>query len=249
MAGEGTVLLDEIGTMPLPLQAKLLGVLEDRRFRRVGSEVERQAAARVIAATNTDLDREGAAGRFRQDLFFRLNVIRNDVPPLRAHLDDLPELCAHLLESIAGRPRALARGEIERLALYDWPGNVRELRNLLERAAILNLEGELTPSRLLHATPVAAGKSKLAPGAIPTLVDGERQHIERTLAQTGFNLSQTARALGISLSTLKRKVKKLGQRSSAIGHRLRLNHPALSDQTLPTSPSRDTTHAFADTCL
>lgn len=211
MAADGTVLLDEVGTMPLALQAKLLGVLEDRRFRRVGSEVERVASARVIAATNTDLDAARAAGRFRQDLFFRLDVIRIDVPPLRAHREDIPELCAHLLGTIAAAPRTLAPGEAERLAAYDWPGNVRELRNVLERAVILEPHGPLAPSRLLGPAP--SGETSAVPDSlITTLEEVERRHIEATLRRLDFNLSRTARALGISLSTLKRRARALGLR-------------------------------------
>lgn len=212
MAADGTVLLDEIGTMPLALQAKLLGVLEDRRFRRVGSEVERVASARVVAATNADLEAARAAGRFRQDLFFRLNVIRIDVPPLRAHLEDIPELCAHLLGTIAGSSRPLAPGEAERLAAYGWPGNVRELRNLLERAVILEPEGPLAPSRLLVGSAPSGSEASGPAGPVLSLEEVERRHLELTLRQLGFNLSQTARALGISLSTLKRKVRELGLR-------------------------------------
>lgn len=208
MAGKGTVLLDEIGTMSLPLQAKLLGVLEDRRFRRVGSEVERSAGARVIAATNAKLEEALGEGRFRHDLFFRLNVIRIDVPPLREHREDLPDLCAHLLEGLGSGSRALAPGELERLAEYSWPGNVRELRNLLERAAILQPHGPLVLSPLLqgpgHAGP---GEGAVAEDVLRSLEEVEERHIQQTLARLGGNLSQSAQSLGISLSTLKRRVR------------------------------------------
>ncbi len=210
MASDGTVLLDEVGTMPLTLQAKLLGVLEDRRFRRVGSEVERVVSARIMAATNIDLEAALAAGQFRQDLYFRLNVIRIDVPPLRAHREDIPELCAHLVQAIAGAPRPLAPGETDRLAAYDWPGNVRELRNLLERALILDPDGPLSPSRQLFPVPVRQDRPVPRVGSIPTLEEVERRHIEATLRELEFNFSRTARALGISLSTLKRRVRQLG---------------------------------------
>ena len=210
MAGEGSVLLDEIGAMPLALQAKLLGVLEDRRLRRVGSEVERPVAARVIAATNTELDRAMAAGHFRQDLFFRLNVMTILIPPLRDHLDDLPELCSRLVEDVCGAPRPLATGEIERLSAYDWPGNVRELRNLIERAAILGGTAPLAPSNLLGRPEVPAPAAPGKGTELPTLEEVERQHLDRVLRQLGGNLSQTARAVGISLSTLKRKIRQYG---------------------------------------
>lgn len=208
MAAGGTVLLDEIGTMPLPLQAKLLGVLEDGRFRRVGSEVERRVEARVIAATNADLEAELEEGRFRRDLYFRLNVIRIDVPPLREHREDLRELCEYLLEGIAGSSRCLAQGELERFADYPWPGNVRELRNVLERAAILEPSGALRPSRLLQWSDggVHAPESP-ATGDLAPLEEVERRHIQRVLTSLDGNLSRTARVLGVSLSTLKRKVR------------------------------------------
>ena len=213
MAGRGTVLLDEVGTMPLPLQAKLLGVLEDRRFRRVGSEVERSAEARVIAATNANLEEALEAGRFRRDLYFRLNVIRIDVPPLREHREDLPDLCGHLLEAVEGSPRCIPPGELERLAEYPWPGNVRELRNLLERAAILEPHGPLAPSHLLQGLG-AGGHAGCDAGEVlvATLEEVERRHIQQTLARLGGNLSQAARSLGVSLSTLKRRVKSFQSR-------------------------------------
>ncbi len=210
VADRGTVLLDEIGTMPLTLQAKLLGVLEDRTFRRVGSEVERKTSARVVAATNTDLEEALAAGRFRNDLYFRLNVIRVDVPPLREHKEDLPELCAHLIARLEGGGGALAEGEVERLAEYDWPGNVRELRNLLERASIIDPQDALAPSGLLVGSTRPTNRPRRKPGEIPTLAELERRHIEQVLAELDSNFSRTARALGISLSTLKRKVSALG---------------------------------------
>jgi DNA-binding NtrC family response regulator len=215
MAGEGTVLLDEIGAMPVALQAKLLGVLEDRRFLRVGSEIERRVGARVIAATNTDLELAMRTGHFRQDLFYRLNVISMVVPPLCAHLEDLPELCRHLITSICGFSRPLADGEIERLQGYEWPGNVRELRNLVERASILEPTGPLAPSRLLARSPALPHDPSAASQALATLRSVERQHIEAALHRLGFNLGRTARALGISLSTLKRKVHAYGLRQAA----------------------------------
>jgi DNA-binding NtrC family response regulator len=210
MAGAGTVLLDEIAATPPVLQAKLLGVLEERRFRRVGSEVERRLDARVIAATNADLEEAMSAGRFRQDLFFRLNVVHIAMPPLSAHPEDLPELCRHLVASICGSSRPLAPGEADRLQDYDWPGNVRELRNLLERAAILDPVGPLRPSLLL-CTPTRGTRPAVAPADdLESLESLERRHIERSLVRFSFNLARTARALGISLSTLKRKVRAFG---------------------------------------
>lgn len=210
MAGEGTLLLDEVGAMALPLQSKLLGVLEERRYRRVGSEVERAVEARVIASTNTDLDAAVRDGRFRQDLYYRLDVVRIAVPRLTDHLEDVPELAAHLIASVCNGSRPLADGEGERLQAYGWPGNVRELRNVLERASILDPAGALEPSRLLAVSPARAAAATKTAARPATLAEVERCHIESTLRGLGFNLGRSARALGISLSTLKRKVRSYG---------------------------------------
>jgi transcriptional regulator with PAS, ATPase and Fis domain len=218
MAERGTVLLDEIGAMPAQLQAKLLGVLEHRSLRRLGSETERPVQALVVAATNSDLESAIREGSFRKDLYFRLGVIHIGLPPLRDRLDDLPDLCRHLTRSIAGHEVPLADGELARLAAYPWPGNVRELASVLERALLIQSGDRLAPSALLagsaSALPAspqreAAGETGRADDVLP-LETVERQHIERTLAHYRGNLTRTAAALGIALSTLKRKVKDSG---------------------------------------
>lgn len=212
MADGGTLLLDEIGELPMQTQAKLLDVIEERSVRRLGGRTGRRIDARLVAATNADLDERVAEGRFRADLFYRLDVVRIHVPPLRERAEDLPALCAQLLRTLGG-PRSeasLADGEIERLAAYRWPGNVRELRNVLERALVLH-RGSLRPSELLGApAPPAHPSARSAPGGPAdgaTLETVERRHIEAVLRQEGGNLARTARALRISLSTLKRKLR------------------------------------------
>jgi len=216
MAEGGTLLLDEIGEMSLNLQAKLLGVLDDKTIRRLGSEVFRQVQVRIIAATSVDLENAIARRTFREDLYYRIGVIRIKVPPLRDRKEDLPELCRHILGQITGgREVNLTEGEIERLVQYPWPGNVRELKNILERAVILAREGHIFPSQLL-ASPGGVRKDTAMPdppphseGVLP-MEEVERRHIAFALRQFSGNLARTARALGISLSTIKRKSREYG---------------------------------------
>ena len=216
MAEGGTLLLDEIGEMPPNLQTKLLGVLEDGRVRRIGSEASSAVDVRVIAATNKPLH-QLLEGTFRRDLYYRLSVLRFEVPPLRDRPGDIGPLCAHLLERMSrGRSFQLAEGELERLRAYHWPGNVRELRNVLERASILQPGPQLYPSRVIasdNAVPTAdAVSADYEPliDTLSTLEDLERAHIRRVLEAVGWNFSKAARTLGIALSTLKRKLKRYG---------------------------------------
>jgi DNA-binding NtrC family response regulator len=223
LAQGGTLLLDEIGDMPLALQAKLLRVLEDRRVRRVGASHEIQVDVRVIASTNKDLERLSSDGAFRTDLYFRLSVMQIALPPLRNHLEDLPALCGALLEQINGwhhtRVTSIDPEVLDVLANHDWPGNVRELRNTLERAAILAREGEISISHL----PRTLGKPSLERvrrelGAVPTvtlavgttLERAEREMIEITLMYTRHNQKRAAEILGISAKTLYNKLRDYG---------------------------------------
>ena len=164
MAEGGTIFLDEIGEMPMALQAKLLGVLDDGTFRRLGGAAVLSAQVRVIAATSVDLEKAIRQKKFREDLYYRLGVIKLHLPTLRDRKDDLAALCEFLISTVAkGRKVALAAGELENLIHYNWPGNVRELKNVLERAAILQQGSELRPSEFLESS---AGKGRAAfPGA------------------------------------------------------------------------------------
>jgi DNA-binding NtrC family response regulator len=217
LAAGGTVLLDEIGDMPLPAQAKLLRVLEQRSFKRVGGTVDIKADCRVIAATHRDIAQLVTEGRFRQDLYFRLNVLSLRMPPLREHVEDLPDLSAHLLAMLChelGRPPpALTPETIEVLQRYPWPGNVRELRNVLERALILGAETHIEVAHL---------PAELRDKAVDPLPDPAGQHvplelgaaevklIKSALEQAAGNQSQAARLLGISRDTLRYRLKKYG---------------------------------------
>ncbi len=211
IADGGTLFLDEIGEMPQHLQTKLLGAIEDRAIRRVGGTVSKPVNVRIIAATNTDLTRSLGAG-FRKDLYYRLSVIRIHIPPLRERKGDIPELCSYLLNQISGRRIELPASEIEKLASYPWPGNVRELRNVLERSLLVH-KGPIQPSLLLEKPSAAAAFTPPVPAGghgIPTLEETEKELIGSALAQLSGNITQTAKALGISLSTLKRKIKEYG---------------------------------------
>ncbi len=213
MAEGGTILLDEIGEMPLLLQTKILGVLDDKRMKRIGGESSRAVDVRVIAASNADI--EHALGKaFRKDLYYRLSVLRIHMPPLRERRGDIPRICHYLLKKFTGDNIRIAQQEMNRLKEYEWPGNVRELRNILERSVILRNGPVLRPSEFLGKTvrmrpdcgQPASGEARIVP-----LEEMERQHIMEGLVKFSGNYSRTARALGISLSTLKRKLRHYGQ--------------------------------------
>jgi NtrC-family two-component system response regulator AlgB len=213
-AAGGTVFLDEIAELPLDLQAKLLRFLEEHRFERVGDDETITIDARVIAATNRDLEVEVHAGHFRQDLFFRLNVIGIPLPPLRERKEDLEALTDQLLATLAARHRrgALALSPEARAALaaYRWPGNVRELVNALERAVILShgdtILVEHLPERLLAPPPPPLAPAEAASLSLEEI---ERHHIEQVLADS-TTLEEAAARLGINPTTLWRKRKRYG---------------------------------------
>jgi DNA-binding NtrC family response regulator len=213
MAAEGTLFLDEIGELPSHLQAKLLGVLDDKKIRRLGSQSLKPVNVRIIAATNADMATAVKKRAFREDLFYRLSVVHIHVPPLRQRIDDLAELCLHFISRIAPDQKIkLADNQIQAMRNYPWPGNVRELRNIIERAILLRRGPEIEPLRMVGQTilnpaeePEPAGPPKIA-----TLLDVEKQHIARTLKRLGGNHTQSANALGISRSTLMRKIKCYG---------------------------------------
>ncbi|MGA8870989.1 MAG: sigma-54 dependent transcriptional regulator [Candidatus Acidiferrales bacterium] len=216
LAHGGTLLLDEIGEMPAPTQAKLLRVLEDHKIRRLGSKVETPVDVRVLAATNKNPEQAVAEGHLRQDLYFRLNVFHIHLPPLREHKEDLPLLIEHLLEEISEKHGKKVSGVgadvMELLRSYPWPGNVRELRNVLERAAIASDRGIIgrqhLPSDFGHAAAtVTAGLNGIRFPIGTTVDDMEQELILQTLSATSQNKTRAAELLGISLKTLHNKLK------------------------------------------
>lgn len=210
LADGGSLFLDEIGELDIGIQAKLLGVLDDGCVRRVGGSRDRRFEVRIIAATNVDVADAVADGRFRRDLFYRLNVIRIDLPPLRERIADLGDLVEVLLGALPrGRGAALAPGEIDRLSRYRWPGNVRELRNLLERSLLIDPSSALLPSRLLPnagETPDRAALPPASPESLETLETVQTVHIERVLQACDGNRTRAAKVLGIGLATLRRRL-------------------------------------------
>jgi DNA-binding NtrC family response regulator len=228
LADGGTLLLDEIGEMPAPTQAKLLRVLEDHTVRRLGSKSETPVDVRVLAATNKDPEQAVAQGQLRQDLYFRLNVFHINLPPLREHKDDLPLLVEYILAELNAKHGRQVRGVnaevMELFQSYPWPGNVRELRNVLERAAIV-CDRELIgrahlPTEFGHAATALAGGGGLAGLRFPigTTVDAaERELIFQTIAATNNNKTRAAELLGISLKTLHNKLKEYEAAPKAAG--------------------------------
>jgi len=203
-ANDGTIFLDEIADMSPPLQAKLLRVTQDGLFNRVGSNAELQTNARILAATNKNLEEEVKAGRFREDLFYRLNVVELNIPSLRERPEDVVPLAnAFIVEFSRGKAR-LSAAVTDCLARYSWPGNVRELRNAMERAALLSLGELILPEHLparVRAAAETAASAQPAPDA-EQLGEIERQAILQALRKHDFNRTETAKALGISRRAL-----------------------------------------------
>jgi len=226
LAHGGTLLLDEIGEMPLATQAKLLRVLEERRVRRLGGSKEIEVDVRVLGASNRRLEEEVRAGRFREDLYFRLHVFEIRMPPLRERLEDLPLLCEAMIRELNQRHQCQVAGvSPEALALLrqqSWPGNVRELRNALERAVILAGSGMLGRQHFAGLAPAArepAGSAAPAPDEIrlrigTTVDEAERALIEATLRYTGNNRTRAAAILGISQKTLFNKLREYGSQAA-----------------------------------
>ncbi len=219
-ADKGTLMLDEIGEMTSSIQAKFLRVLEGHPFERVGGSKAIRTDVRVIAATNRDLEKAVAAGKFRKDLFFRLHVIQIQVPPLRHRPEDIIELAQFFLKkfnSETGRKINDFSKEVkEQLVRYRWPGNVRELKNVVERAVVLAPGTEIELEELLLTNIATASESQmdfrsLANQYVPeSLSEIERRHIASTLTETDWNKSRAAQILGIERSTLDRKINKYG---------------------------------------
>ena len=211
LAHGGSLFLDEVGDIPVELQAKLLRVLEEGRLRRLGGKVEIEVDARVICATNRDLKSEIKQGRFREDLFFRLNVFQITLPPLRERRDDIPLLVQHFADKFSAESGKRVRGAhpdaLEVLKTYDWPGNIRELRNAVERAVIL-CEGEFITRE--HLPPDMAGRGpERGSFRLPfglTLDAVEKEYILTSLERNGGNKARTAEMLGVSEKTLYNKL-------------------------------------------
>lgn len=210
LSHKGTLLLDEIGEMSPSIQAKFLRVLEGHSFERVGGQRPISVDVRVIAATNANLEGAVQQGLFRTDLYFRLNVLSIEVPPLRSRVEDIPELAEYFLEKFARRagrmPPKLTDEALRRLSHHRWPGNIRELRNMLERAVVLYRADRIDADQLQFANLPTNSDDASYEGM--SLEAVELQHILRTLRATQWNKSKTARILGIERSTLDRKLKR-----------------------------------------
>jgi DNA-binding NtrC family response regulator len=217
LANGGTIFLDEIGDMTPALQAKLLRVTQAGLFNRVGSNAELQTNARLLAATNKNLEAEVKAGRFREDLFYRLNVVELNVPPLRERREDIVPLAnCFLTEFTQGKAR-LSASVTDCLERYSWPGNVRELRNAMERAALLSLGDLILPEHLpAKVRPASEPGPPLEPAEAERLGEIERQAIFQALRKHDFNRTETAKALGISRRALIYKL----QRFRELGHQV-----------------------------
>ncbi|HYM81489.1 MAG TPA: sigma-54 dependent transcriptional regulator [Candidatus Limnocylindria bacterium] len=227
VANRGTVLLDEIGEMSLALQAKLLRVLETRTFRRVGGHTNITVDVRVVASTHNDLRRKVGESKFREDLFFRLNVVPIDMPPLRDRPEDIAILAEyyidHFCRPLARLPARLHPEALRAMVAYAWPGNVRELKNVIERVILLEAEDEILPQ---HLPPELAARGPLGgegtpapfpPGVVRPLVEIERLAIEHSLHECQGNKTQAAQKLGISRQTLRTKLKEFRIEDDAEG--------------------------------
>jgi two-component system response regulator HydG len=224
-ANGGTLFLDEIAEMPLSMQAKLLRALQERTVRPVGANAEVSFDARIVAATNRDLEEEVSEKRFREDLFYRVNVVRIDIPPLRERSSDVLELAAHFLNRLAERTGksalTVSTEAARKLVAYSWPGNVRELENCMERAVAFARYDQITvddlPAKVSKYDADHFAVTANEANEIVTLAVVERRYIERVLALLGGNKSRAAQVLGIDRRTLHRKVD-LWQKNGADGN-------------------------------
>src|SRR6266567_1501877 len=210
LANGGTIFLDEIAEMSPRLQAKLLRVTEDGRFQRVGSNSEIQTNARILAASNRNLEEEVKQGSFREDLFYRLNVVELNVPPLRERREDILPLASHFMTEFTHGPARFSSAVTECLERYAWPGNVRELRNAMERAALLSRGEVLLPEHLSsRVRQMAAETNAVEPAEAQRLEVIEREAIIQMLRKHNFNRTETAKALGISRRAMIYKLQRL----------------------------------------
>ncbi len=214
LANGGTIVLDEVAALASGIQSKLLRVLEERAFERLGGTETLRIEARLIALTNADLTKAVAAGRFREDLYFRLNVLTILVPPLRERPADIVPLAEHLLGRLGpvhGRPQATLSAEARRaLEAYGWPGNVRELKNVIERALVFSKDAQLGPADFPESVRAGAAADAGIAAGLRSLEEVERDVIRATLEATRYKISKAAEILGISRKTLLDKRKKYG---------------------------------------
>jgi two-component system response regulator HydG len=216
LADGGTIFLDEIGDLPLELQPKLLRALQERKIRRIGSNAEVPFNARLVTATHRNLEEEVRGRRFREDLFYRINVITIEVPALRDRGNDVIELATHFLALIGARngvpPLKLSPSAAELLLVYPWPGNVRELENCMERAVVLARLDEIVPADLPEKVRAYRREPRAVTSADPTevvtIAELEKRHVLRVLSMVGGNKVRAAQVLGLDRKTLYRKLQR-----------------------------------------
>lgn len=210
LADGGSIFLDEIGEISHKTQVDLLRVLEEKSFRRLGGTKEIMVDVRVISATNKDLKRAVEEGGFREDLYYRLNVVSVRLPPLRERKEDIPLLAAHFLDRFSVKSRkgfeGISEGALDALIRYNWPGNVRELENAIERAVVVGKESLITPQDLPEQ--ILRPETAFEPSPGLSLNDMEREHIRRVLGRNQWNISRSAEQLGINRTTLYHKIKR-----------------------------------------
>ena len=243
LADGGTIFLDEIGELPLELQPKLLRVLQEGQFERLGSTRTAHVDVRIVAATNRNLVDDVNSGKFRQDLFYRLNVFPITLPALRERLEDLPALLRHFCDKVGrqmGRPiDRVTPGTLEALRLYDWPGNIREFENVIQQAVILSRDGVVDLSNF-SGEPVRRSLPTPNIDEPQTLVDVQRAHILRMLQLTNWRIegpSGAAKVLGLCASTLRTRMRKLGIHRPVEGAQSLASHlaPPQSSRTISFS--------------
>ncbi len=214
LASGGTFLLDEIGDLPLSLQAKLLRVLETKELERLGGTQPTKIDVRFVAATHQNLEEEVKAGSFREDLFFRLNVITIEIPPLRDRREDIAVLAEHFIRKFSSQmgkpPLNLTREAFEALLAHNWPGNVRELENALERAVLLARGNEIDVADLRLQSQPSSRIAESLDGTLEPLEAVEKRHIQKVLDSVGWNFSKAAEVLGIHRNTLRLKIREYG---------------------------------------
>jgi two-component system response regulator HydG len=214
MAHGGTILIDGVSELAPGLQAKLLRIVQERSFERLAGTRTLEVDVRILSSTQVDVEPFVESGQFRKDLYYRLNVIHLDLPPLREHLEDLPDLADECLRAIATqrgeKPRRLSPGALDRLMDHDWPGNLRELHNVIESSVILDDRSEIPAAAIRINSPEGSGPIALATRSRYSLAQLEEMYIRATLRVTRGNRTEAARILGINRKTLLEKRKRYG---------------------------------------